>query len=146
MKKTIQQISDFNKSTANYLALHQTENKFTYALKKVAKKLEAATKTILDDFNEKIADLNIELASVDEKGNIVYEVETTTEANGSKKEVKTNIPKFTPEKLREKNKRMSEMNKSILAIEVEFENYIATEIPADLSEDEIEAFKGFVIE
>lgn len=146
MKKTIKQISDFNKSVAVYLAEHTEENKITYALKKVSKRIEAKTKEVLDDFNEKVMDVNIELASVDEKGNIVYEVETVTDLAGSKKEIKTEVPKFTPEKLREKNKRMAEMNKAVMKQEIEFENYIATEVPEDLTEDEIEAFKDFVIE
>ena len=146
MKKTVQQISDFNKSTANYLAIHQTENKFTYALKKVAKRIEALTKPLLEELSEKEADINIELASVDDKKNIVYEVETITDAQGNKKESKTNIPKFTPEKLKEKNKRISELNKEIVKAEIEFEPYFATEVPEDLTETEKDSFKDFVIE
>jgi len=120
------------------------ESKFSYALKKVTKRIEKAIEIPREEYTEELTDNNVRLASVDDKGNIVYEVETVISANGEKKEVKTGTPKFTIEKLREKNKLQNELAKKFLATEVEFDPYIATEIP-ELTEEEKEAFTGYVI-
>jgi hypothetical protein len=146
MKKTIQLISDFNKATQNYLSKHPEETKFTYAIKKVSKRIESLTKPMLDELIEKEADINIELASVDDKNNIIYEVEIITDAGGNKRESKTNIPKFTPAKLREKNKKIAELNKELVKQEIDFEPYMATEVPSELTETEKDQFTDFVID
>ena len=144
MKVTIKQAQEFQIAAAIYLQKKGDESKFAYALKKVLKKIEKASEKLTDNYNEEVVDNNVRLASVDKDGNILYEVETVIEPSGNKKEVKTATPKFTPEKLREKNKLQNELGKALLNTEIEFEAYIATEIPG-LTEEEKEAFAEYVI-
>ena len=143
MEKTIKEINEFLMNATRYLAVHSEETKFKYAIKKVVKRLDAATEKAKDDYNEKLTDNNVSLASVDKSGNILYEMEIE-ENNGVKKEVKTDIPKYTPEKLKERNKLQNELFKNLLATEIEFEPYIATQIP-ELTEEETDNFKDFVL-
>jgi len=144
MKKTIKELNEFTVATAKYLAKNPAETKFSYALKKVQKRIEKASEEAKDDYSEAIYDNNIKFASTDEKGNLLYEVETTIEANGTKKEVPTQNLKFTADKLIEKNKLQRELSKKLLATEIEFEPYTATEVP-ELSEEEKEIFKDYVL-
>lgn len=145
MKQTIKVVNDFQTAAIIYLSTHIEESKFTYALKKVQKRVDKAAEKAREEYNENLTDNNIRLASVDKDGNLMYEVETIIEPNGNKKEVKTDFLKYTPEKLREKNKSQSDLFKKFLETEIEFEPYITTEIP-ELTEEETEAFKGYVIE
>tara|TARA_R110000868_G_C10413527_1_gene722581 strand:- start:27 stop:461 length:435 start_codon:yes stop_codon:yes gene_type:complete len=144
MKKTIKELNEFAIASAKYLAKNPAETKFSYAIKKVQKRIEKASEQVKENYNEELYDLNVKYASVDEKGNLMYEVETTIEANGSKKEVPTQNLKFTAEKFIEKNKVQRELGKKLLATEIEFEAYIATEAP-ELTEEETETFKDFVL-
>lgn len=143
-KITIKEANEFQFAAQVYLSLHRDESKFTYALKKVQKRIDKAAEKPKDDYNEKVIDNNVRLASTDKDGNILYEVETVIEPSGNKKEVNTGTPKFKPEALREKNKLQNELGKEFLNTVIEFEPYIATEIP-ELTEEEKEAFTGYVI-
>lgn len=143
-KITIKEANDFQFAASVYLTQHKEESKFTYALKKVQKRIDKAAEKPKEDYNEKVIDNNVRLASTDKDGNILYEVETVIEANGSKKEVNTGTPKFKPESLREKNKLQNELGKIFLDTVIEFEPYMATEVP-ELTEEEKEAFNGYVI-
>lgn len=143
-KITIKEANEFSYAAAVYLDANKAETKFTYALKKVQKRIDKAAEKPKDDYNEKVIDNNVRLASTDKDGNILYEVETVIEPNGNKKEVNTQTPKFKPEALREKNKLQNELGKEFLNTVIEFEPYIATEVP-ELTEEEKEAFTGYVI-
>lgn len=144
MIKTIKELNEFTLAAAKYLAKNPAETKFSYAVKKVVKRIEKATEDAKDDYNEELYDLNVKYASVDEKGNLLYEVEITTESNGSKKETPTQSLKFTADKFIQKNKEQRELAKKLLAKEIEVEPYIATEIP-ELTEEETETFKNYVL-
>jgi len=143
LKKTIKG-HDLFQSTV--LAFPVDENKFSYALKKVSKKVTSALSPIIDAYNESISDKSIELASVDEKGNLLYLTETITEPNGTKKETPTQNLKFTPAKLNELNTFKRKEYAELFKKEVEIEPYIVSDenIP-ELTEEQIEAFEGYVI-
>lgn len=144
MKKTIKELNEFTIAAVKYLAKNPAETKFSYAVKKVVKRISKATEDVKDEYNEELYDLNVKYASVDDKGNLLYEVEVTIEANGSKKEIPTQNLKFTADKFIEKSKVQRQLAKKLLTKEIEIEPYIATEIP-ELTEEEKETFKDYVL-
>jgi hypothetical protein len=131
MKKTYQEIFDFIEPAYNHV--HKEENKNTkmaYSIKKMIgdakfKKPGRLTDAI-SKYYEKLEDIANELASTDEKKNIIID------PNGNKV--------YTAEKLKQKR----DQEKQLLKEEVEFEPYFSTEIP-ELTEVEQHFFSGFVI-
>lgn len=97
--------------------------KLTYAIARMLKR----SQTILQRYQEKISDLEIEHASEDKDGNLAWDE-------------RGNL-KFKKEALLEKNKKQRELFDG----KTEIEPYYATELPKDLSEEEREIFVDFVI-
>lgn len=98
------------------------ESKFLYALRKVRKK----TKSLYEDFQEKIQELRIEFASVDDKGNVL---------------MKENSIDYKPDKLKDLKKRMKEEGAKEFEIEPHY-----TIPPKDLPIGFRDIFLNFVIE
>lgn len=96
--------------------------KITHALKRQRKLVQK----MYDDLQEKLEESSINLASVDDKGNLV--------TSG------TNYV-YTPTKRLE----LSKKHREELDKKVSVENYFATEIPSDLPYDFKKAFTDFVI-
>jgi len=124
MTKTFKELFEFL-ATANAYVIDGKEpkDKLAYAIKKVKKRLETA----MDTWNETLADLQYDNASLDEKGNILRN--------------KENQLVFTPAKQKELDKAARELRKKTF----EFEPYYATELPKDLDEFTREPLIGFVI-
>lgn len=96
---------------------------FSYA---ISRAIKFATK-VVEDFNEKQLEINIDTAAKDEKGYILNDShgQTIFSATGSK----------------ERNSR----NRELLDTEVEVGVFYAQMIPDDLTQFYIQAFEGFVI-
>lgn len=126
MKVTKRQIADFFNASEKYLNLNSGEiNRLIYALTKVRKKLKSVYETYLDD----IMEIKIDLASVNEKGNVI---------------VSNNQYDFTPAKLKEMNKKIKD--KSLEQIEIEPHFVSKNDVPLDMEFAFRELFIDFVIE
>lgn len=123
-KVTKKQAELFYLNALQWLNNHPEENKLTYALKKVSKKI----KSQVEDFQEEVAELRLDYASLDKDGNL-------------KSNPDTKGYEFKPDKLKEFNKKLKELG----AKEIEVETYIATKIPDDLPYEFREIFTPFVI-
>jgi hypothetical protein len=123
MKTTYQDIFNFNNTARGYLVEHEKENtKFAWALHRMVKRAQ----TVIDDYNEKVQELNIEHCSVDEKGNILE--------NGRGGYT------YTKDALLKRNKAQNDLTKQ----DVEIEPYMAKDVP-ELKFNERLMFEGFVI-
>ena len=97
--------------------------KFNYALGKV---LKSAT-SVLERYNSKVQDLNIDYAATDADGYLL-------EHEGRYR--------YKPDQLKLRNEKQQELYRK----DVQVGQYFATELPKDLTWQEREAFAGFVIE
>lgn len=122
MKRSVKTINEYTRFAVWFIQ-HGQGDKFKYALKKVIKKTNEAS----EKHNDKVEDLRIGKASVDEKGNLIL---------GEKGEYS-----FTPANLKALK---AEIKKLELECKYEIEPQLASAIP-DLNEEQIEAFRGFVI-
>lgn len=126
MTKTFEQILEF-KHYSEWRKSQGLNTKLDYACTKVLKKLNSVC---LNKWKGLLSDIEVDHASVDEKGNLV---------------TVNNTYQYTPEK----TKKMREAKMALLneweQKEFEFENYICTEVPEGLNEEEKEALTGFVI-
>lgn len=102
---------------------YKDDDKLSYAIKKVKKRLES----VMETWNEKLADLQYDHASVDEKGNLM-------------RDDKNNL-KFTVPKQKEFDKAVKTLRNETF----QFEPYFATELPKGLDEFQTESLIGFVI-
>lgn len=146
--KTFEQILNFNQTAFSITEKHGTDpkNKFLYAILKNQKK----TDKLIADYNkwqrdfhlDKSEDLKIELASVDEKGNVIQDSE------GKFSYTKENMKKLTKE-LKNLQEKLVERLETYKQREFEIEPYITTDADNDivksLSEEEVEALTGFVL-
>lgn len=122
-KKTHEEVFDFIKVAQRYLAEHKEQTKLRHAL---LRELKWALK-VHKRYQRRVEDIQIEYCWTDERGVI------TTDARGELE--------FTREKIVERNKALRDLYDS--AIEVE--TYFATEVPDTLTEEERDAFEGFVL-
>lgn len=122
-KVTNEQISIFNALASSYVKEFEGKNKLAHAVKRQQKLIKNHVEQIQDELQEAA----INLASVDDKGNLIVNGDNYT---------------YTPQKRIELNRKQKEIFKK----EVEIENYYATELPEDLEYHFKEAFNGFVIE
>lgn len=125
MKKTIREIIQFNNFATNWVAQNGVETKLKYAVNRMIKR----TDPIKEKAFEELENARIDNCSVDERGNILRE------------EGNPQLYKFTKDGLKALNKR----SKEIYSDEIEFEQYIATQLPEDLDEVIRQIFTGFVI-
>lgn len=108
-------------STAN--SLKGKSGKFDYALKKMNNRIQDA----LGVFDEKVEDARVEFCSVDERGHILRS------EKGEYVFTKENYKDFV------KKVKMLELE------EIEFEPYIASELPEDIDEYDKEQLSGILI-
>ena len=122
MKTTIKKLIEFANVGGSYLA-KEKKDKLSYAIEKVSKR---SLKRIFEDHNDRIADIEIDLCSVDEKGNIL-------------KDEKGNLC-YTKENLKKKRDQL----KKLLDYEVDIEPHVV-EGTDGLTDEEIDAFYGIVL-
>ncbi len=106
MKTTLQDVMIFRTNAERYLNAHKDRTKFTYALEKMISRTNKYDKQV----RELSADLAIDHASVDDKGNLIVEKESYV---------------FTPTKKKEMDTKL----RKALEKEVEVEPYQAVDIP-----------------
>jgi hypothetical protein len=125
MKTSWPKIVAFSRGAQAYLAQDEANKntKLGYAIKRVISQLEK----IQTDYMQHRDDASIDCAATDEKGVLL------TEADGRFR--------FTPEKLKERNRLWRELDAQEM---FEIEPYFATEVP-DIDESIREALTGFVI-
>jgi hypothetical protein len=129
MKKTFGEMYEFRVHASLYLkTLEEGETKLAYAIKKVDKKLQKH----FDEYNEAMADVEIDHAATDENGILV-----TDEKGGFR---------FTPDSIKAKRKAYKKLADEWESKEFEVDTYFATEVPEDLNENFRNAFEGFVLE
>ena len=133
MKTTYEKLSLFNEFASKYISENK-DDKLTYAIKKVGKRVEKIFQKEGELIGEKVEDARIDNCSVDEKGNILRDDKGqliyTKEAM---KKLNTDLRKIYRDAETEREAR-----------EYEIEPYIATVIP-ELTEEQREAFSGIVI-
>jgi hypothetical protein len=132
MKTTIKSIDQFNQLATYYLQKNTADTKLNYALKKVQKQCEP----VLEAYNSNLQDIAINNASVDEKGNLVH---VKNEVSGAIIDYK-----YTKEAaIKRKNE-----SKDLYNVEKDYPitPHILRDLPADLAEEQIEIFAGFVME
>ncbi len=122
MKITISKINKFE-GFFKWLIENTTAAKLIYACNNVSKKMNI----IAEQYNEKVSDSEIDFASTDEKGNILFDLKGK--------------PLFTKDNFRAFKAKVKELQRE----EYEIEPSICTDIPLELLEDQIEMFKGLVI-
>ena len=132
MTKTFKDLFAF----LNIANAYQRDDKLMYAFKKMTNEKNGRLQEAMEEWNEAVADLKHNNASVDEKGNIFY-VDGPIDQSGNKSRILT----FTPAGQIAVDKGAREMRKKTF----EFEPYYATEIPKDLDEFTRETLIGFVI-
>jgi len=115
---------DFVSYSNKYLS--QTDTKVCYAVEKVLR----LNKNISSDFQESVADIQIEFCSVDDKGNIIFD------EHGRRK--------FT----RENEKNLNKAVKELYNEEIKIKPFYCTDKQwvDSLNEDEKEIFKGIILE
>lgn len=130
-KKTFEQIVDFANEAGNLLATTESETKLTYALRRLVGDRKTSLKGRLDKVfktvQNKAKDLQIDYASVDDKGNLL------TNSRGGYE--------YTKDNKKALDKAIEELSET----EFEFEPYFVTEVSEELTEGQKEIFKGFVI-
>lgn len=122
MTKTYKDLLEFLPIANGYTG----DDKLGYAFKKMINQKNGRLQPAMEQWNELIADLKYDFASLDEKGNLIR--------NGE-------ILLFTPEKQKALDKAARELRKKTF----EFEPYYATDLPKDLDEFVREVLVGFVI-
>jgi hypothetical protein len=126
MKKTNKEVFQFINSAHNWLQTNKdkVDGKFAYALKKVlGKALKSHEKYV-----ELIEDINVEHA-VEAEGKLQYRKDRPNELE------------FSREGMQSRLKEIRELSQQ----EATVDHHYATDIPTNLTEDEIEVFTGFVI-
>ena len=123
MTKTFKDLFEFL-TVAN---AYTEDDKLKYAFDKMKNQKNGRLQNAMETWNETLADLQYDHASLDEKGNLL-------------RDEKNNL-KFTVPKQKEFDKAVRELRKKTF----EFEPYYATELPKDLDEFTREALIGFVI-
>jgi len=123
MIKSFEQIIEFNE-LAN--GIKDKRSKLAYACKKVQKRVAE----YIEDYIDKLKDLEVEYASIDSNGDLI---------------VKENKYSYKPERLKALNEAKKKLWKSYKSKEYEFESYICTEITEELTDEEKDILEGFVL-
>lgn len=154
MKITYQRLIDYT-NVAYYFLRKKKENadtKLGYAITRMGKVIDKALrpyKELIEEQNIAVEDINILNATTDKTtGVLVFD----TAKDEAGKEIRNY--RYTPEKLIKRNKEIRAIAKeyeakieALLEQEAELVNpYFATDLPNDLTTQEIEAFDGIVLE
>lgn len=133
VRHSLETIALFNETAIHYVTKAETDTKLVYALKKFIGDPTTRAKgrlfPILKEYQNNVADMQIDLASTDEKTKVLL------------KDTKGNY-EYTKEARKEMNKKLIEFQ----LVEYEIEPYYVADVDlSQLSEFEIGAFKDFVI-
>jgi hypothetical protein len=123
MQKTYEKVFEFMGETGAWISQNPELTKFKYGLEREMKLL----KNVKENFEIEANDISIDNAATDDKGVLL------TDANGAFK--------FTKEGLKARNKQ----HRELLSKSVEIEPYYVSEIPDELTDEQRQAFTGFVI-
>lgn len=124
MKKTYREVNEFSAVATAYTVQHADSGntKPKYGLTQMLKRLRGR----IEDLQERLSDLNVEHAAVDDKGVLL------TDERGQFR--------YTKEGLLARNKA----HRAVMNEEVEIEPYYITDFP-DLTDAERDVFTGFVL-
>jgi len=138
MTKNFKEIKVFNWFANQFFSLDpkNEKTKVGWAIKRVNEK---SINTILKDYNEELGLIAIDNCHTDKDGVIVYD--TNKDARGQE----TRQYRFKKEGLKNKMKQEKDFIQSYNEREFEIDSYIATELPKGLTEEQIDAFDGFVL-
>jgi hypothetical protein len=126
MKTSWRKLTAFVTQADDYLLKHKGETKTEYAIKRVRAQIIKYSEKI----QERMADIEIDLCVVDDKEVI-------------QRDAQGNLC-FTREKFKERNQRQ----RAVLSDEDEYEvePYFLKSVPANLTDEQLEAFTGLVIQ
>lgn len=127
MTKSYEQIIDFT-TVANSFTKEKT--KFAYACQKVINRVAVASKKATKKYQERLADIDIEFASVDEKDNLVLD---------------GNKYRYTKESARKRLDAIRIEDAKLYETKIEFEPHYCNELP-ELNDYQISSLVGFVID
>lgn len=128
MKTSWNKCVEFSNMAQAYLKRTEgQESKLSYAINRVLSRIQKQQATI----NEAVSDIEIDFCLTEKRGD--NEV-ITRDARGNLE--------YTKQGIKDRNKATRTY---LSADNIEIEPYIATSLPADLNEVELEAFTGFVI-
>src|SRR5882724_5502824 len=122
--KSYRECFEYVRTAGQWIAKHEEESKFKYALTKVSRKLAR----VQEKWQELIEEINIEHCASDKEGVILRD------EHGQYK--------YTKEELLKRNKEVSALYNQ----EINIEPHFASEVPEDLGFLEREVFTGFVIQ
>lgn len=124
-KTTYENLFNFAFAAQSWLAggKDRDKTKLGYAITRMMPRVQK----LQGKYNNGVEDINIDCCATDDKGIILRD------EGGNYK--------FTKDGLKERNKR----RESLFESEIEIEPYFATDVPADLTDLEREAFYGFII-
>lgn len=117
------------------------ETKMDYAIDKMVLRMTTLIKPSVTAFTDRCEDIRTEnCTTVDRDGRQVILKDTITAGDRSEERYL-----YTPEKDKVVRKLLREEIEKMDAMQFQVEPYIATTIPNDLTLEQIEAFRGFVI-
>lgn len=132
MTTTYRDLFQFLNLASVWLAAHPAESKFRYALRKVVKQGERFS----GEYQERLEEITIEHCATDPKTQVILK-QVLKDARGNERV----DYEFTKEGLKKRN----EARKALFESAIEVNPFVATDVPPDLTEDEREAFAGFVL-
>ena len=131
MTKTFKEIVDFNRYAANFLRRNDN-TKAGYAIKRL---LEKQFSSHFDDYNQELEFKRIDLALTDKETGAIL----TNKVSGGRNY------QYTPVSLKKLIQEEDAILKKWNLKNIEFESWFVTELPKDITDQEKEAFKDFII-
>lgn len=138
IEKTYLQLITYNAYARAYLSVHTEENKLSASINKFAKQLQK----YFDIYNDEKDTLQLNNCSVDEKGNIIYDLIDSIDDNG--KPIKIKNRKYSIEAEKKLKVEIKLLNKTKIIIHQRIADGIE-EIIAGLSDMQKSAFSGIII-
>lgn len=123
MEKTYQECFEFLSAASQWIAGHEEESKFKYALTKLSRKLSR----VQEKYRETVEEINIDHCATDPGGVILRD--------------ERGQYKYTKEELKKRNKKVNGLFHEVVTVEPHY----ATEVPETLTDLEKEVFDGFVL-
>ena len=158
-KISLQRIAQYNVAAKDFLEKNKAETKFRYAVDKIFKKTNNTDHFAIyhkehSKIKEKINVLRTMKASTDKDKNLMREEVTVTDSEGNTTTTKSGELKYTQENWISLNMEISGLNEEwaeqsieLLSKQIEIEPHIMSgeDVPDNLTEEQIEAFTGFVL-
>lgn len=123
MKTTLNKIEKFQNAAHTYFIRVKEDSQLKYAINKQKEFIDA----IIKKTKSQVRDIEYSLCAVDKDKHIIRD--------------EYGRLKFTRELQIELEKKINEL----MELDIEIDNYIISEIPNDLTEEEKQSFEGFVI-